>query len=101
MLTVFFLKNRSTGVSRKVFETYMTDERPPLLESIEEIESYELWFPADGAAYDSIEALTFSGGDAMDRGLGSPIAEELHETGSQYIDFEAEEFLVMESVRTF
>lgn len=101
MLTVFFLKNRLTSVSREVFETYMTDERPLLLKSIEEIENYELWLPADGAAYDSIEALTFSDGDAMDRGLGSPIAEELHETGSQYIDFETEEFMLMESAQTF
>ena len=101
MLTVFFLKNRAADVSREEFEDYMANERPPILEAIAEIQRYELWFPADDSTYDSVEMLAFADRDAMERSLSSPVAADLHETGSRYVDFDAEEFLVMESAREF
>lgn len=101
MLTVFLLKNRAADVSRERFEEYMATERPPILESIEEISGYELWFPTGDAVYDSVETLSFDDHETMERGLGSPVAEELHETGSKYVDFDSEELLVAESAHEF
>ena len=101
MRTVFFLKNRAANVSREEFEDYMTNERPPILESITEIQRYELWFPAADSTYDSVETLSFVDREAMERALNSPVAADLHETGSSYVDFDAEEVLVMESAREF
>ena len=101
MRTVFFLKNRAADVSREEFEDYMANERPPILESITDIQRYELWFPADDTTYDSVETLSFVDREAMEHALGSPVAAELHETGSIYVDFDAEELLVMESAREF
>lgn len=98
MIDVFFLKQRTDDVTLAAFRDYMSEERLPTLLTIPEIEAYELWFPAEDDPIDSIERLSFADRDAMRRAFDSSTAADLHDTGSEYIDFDAEEFIVTDPV---
>jgi len=98
MLTLFLLKHRGEGIDIDRFRQYMRDQRPPALMKIPDLERYDLWFPTEEEPmYDSIEALSVVDREALNRVLNSSIAEELHEEGQEYVDFNREDHLTVEN----